>query len=83
MPLLIESVETDDDSVPAMVGKVDNVTMSEVGVAEVTVPTAPLSNVTTLSVAVVSNPKPAIVTVVAFAARSAVLLVTTGITLAT
>lgn len=61
-----------------MVGSVDSVTISEVGVAEVTVPAAPLLNETMLSMAVVSKPKPAIVTVVAFAAKFAVLLVTTG-----
>lgn len=83
LPLLIVSVLTVDDNVPAMVGSVVKVTVNKVGVADETVPAAPLSNVTTLSVAVVSNPKPAMVTVVALAARLAVLLVTTGITLAT
>lgn len=61
----------------------ESVTIKEVGVAEVTVPTAPLLNVTTLSVAVVSKPKPAMVTDVALAAKSAVLLVITGMTVAT
>lgn len=74
---------TTDVKEPAIVGNVDNVTIRLVGVAEVTVPAAPLLNVTTLSVAVVSKPKPAIVTVVAFAATFAVLLVTNGMTLAT
>lgn len=40
---------------PADVGLVPNVTVSEVDVAAVTVPTAPLLNVTVLSAAVVSN----------------------------
>lgn len=82
-PFAIESVVTMDVREPAIVGSVVNVTINEVGVADVTLPAAPLLNVTTLSVAVVSKPKPAIVTVVAFAARLAVLLVTTGSTLAT
>lgn len=82
-PLLIESVVTTDVNVPAIVGKVERATMIDVGVADVTVPAAPLVKVTTLSVAVVSKPKPAIVTEVALAARLAVLLVTTGITRAT
>src|SRR5262249_28650813 len=43
----------------------------------------PLLNDTTLCAATVSKPKPLIVSVVAFAARFAVLLVTTGMTLAT
>ena len=70
-------------SEPAIVGKVVSVTINEVGVAEVTVPAAPLLNVTTLSAAVVSKPKPAMVTVDALAAKFAVLLVTTGSTVAT
>lgn len=82
-PLLIESVVMIEVKLPAIAGRVESVTISEVDVADVTVPTALLLKVTTLSVAVVSNPKPAIVMVVAFAARSAVLLVTTGMILAT
>ncbi len=82
-PLLMESVVMMDVKLPAMAGSVDRVTISDVGVAEVTVPTALLLKVTTLSVAVVSKPKPAMVTVVALAARLAVLLVTTGIIRAT
>ena len=63
---------------PALVGFVEKVTTSSVAVAAVTVPTAPLLNVTVLFAAVKSNPKPLIVTVFAFAARLAVALVTTG-----
>ncbi len=70
-PLLIVSVVTIEVNEPAMVGNVDKVTMIDVGVAEVTTPAAPLLKVTTLSVAVVSKPKPAMVTVVALAARLA------------
>ena len=61
-----------------------NVTVSEVAVAAVTVPTAAPLNATVLFDGVVAlKPKPLIVSVVALAARSAVLLVTTGVTVAT
>ena len=66
-----------------MVGLVENVTVSEVAVAAVTVPTAPLLKTTVLLAAVGSKPKPLMVIVVALAARLAVLLVTTGVTVAT
>ena len=46
-----------------MVGLVENVTVSEVAVAAVTVPTAPSLNVTVLLAAVGSKPKPLIVSV--------------------
>ncbi len=46
---------------PAVVGLVENVTVSAVEVAAVTVPTAPLLNVTVLLAAVGSKPKPLIV----------------------
>ena len=68
---------------PAVVGLVENVTVSEVAVAAVTVPTAPSLKVTVLLAAVGSKPKPLMVSVVALAARLAVLLVTTGVTVAT
>lgn len=48
-----------------------------------TVPAAPLSNVTVLLAVVVSNPYPKIRTVVALAARIAVLLSISGMTVAT
>ena len=70
-------------NVSAVAGLVENVTVRAVAVAAVTVPTAPLLNTTVLLAAVVSNPKPFIVNVEDPANRSAVLLVTTGITLAT
>ena len=54
-----------------------------VEVAAVTVPTAPLLKTTVLRDAVVSNPEPAMVMVVALAARFDVLKVTTGTTVAT
>lgn len=68
---------------PADVGLVENVTVSDVAVAVVTVPTAPLLNVTALLAAVVLKPVPAIVTVEAFAARLVVAVVTVGVNRAT
>ena len=68
---------------PPARGFVENVTVSEVAEAEVTVPTALLLRTTVLLAGVGSKPKPLIVTVVIFAAALAVLLVTTGITVAT
>lgn len=68
---------------PTVVGKVEKVTVSAVAVAAVTVPTAPLPSVTLLSSGVVLKPKPLITSVVALAARLVVLLVTTGLTVAT
>ena len=68
---------------PAVVGRVENVTVSEVNVAAVTVPTAPLLNTTVLLAAVGSKPKPLMVMVVRLAPQDVVLLVTTGVTVAT
>ncbi len=83
VPLLTLSVVTTAVRLPAVVGLVENVTVSEVAVAVVTVPTAPSLKVTVLLAAVVSKPKPLMVIVVALAARLAVLVVTTGVTVAT
>jgi hypothetical protein len=82
-PLLKLLVVTAAVKDPAAAGLVENVTVSDVVEAEVTVPTALLLKMTVLLPAVGSNPKPLIVTVFALAARLAVLLVTTGVTLAT
>lgn len=60
-----------------------NVTVSEVAEAEVTVPTALLLKTTVLFAAVALNPKPLMTTVLAVMAAAVVLLVTTGITVAT
>ena len=68
---------------PAEVGFVENVTVSVVAVAVVTVPLAPLLKTTVLFPAVVLKPKPLIVMVAASAARFAELLETTGVTVAT
>ena len=68
---------------PAVTGRVVRFTVNEVAVAAVIDPTAPLSKVTEPFDGVESNPKPAIITVLAFAARNAELLVTTGATVAT
>lgn len=63
---------------PALAGFVEKVTTSCVAVAAVTVPTAPLLNTTVLFAAVGSKPYPSMVTLVASAAKSLILLVTTG-----
>ena len=68
---------------PAFVGFVVNVTVSDVAVADAIVPTAPLFRVTELFAAVGSNPNPSIVIVVSLAAMLEVLVVTTGIIVAT
>ena len=65
------------------VGFVLNVTVSEVVVAAVTVPTAPLLKTTVLLAAAVSKPNPLRDSVVASASRLEVLLVTTGTTVET
>ena len=68
---------------PAVTGRVVRLTVNEVEVAAVIDPTAPLSNVIASLANVVSNPNPAMMTELAFAARNALLLVTTGATVAT
>jgi hypothetical protein len=82
-PLLKEFVVTLARKFPTAVGGVENVTVSDVAVAAVTVPAAPLLNVTLLFPAVVLNPKPRICTVVALKAKLFTRAVTTGITVAT
>ena len=66
------------DRLPIMLGGVVKVTVNEVVVALATVPTAPLLKVTVLFGAVVSNPVPAMVIVVALFARLFVFEVTMG-----
>jgi hypothetical protein len=68
---------------PTDVGLVVRVTVSDVVVAAATVPTAPLLNTTVFEFAVALKPAPAITIVAALIAKPAVLLVTTGMTLAT
>ena len=82
-PLLILFVVTTAVRLPAVVGRVESVTVRDVAVAAVTVPTAPLLKATVFRFATGSNPRPLMVRVVALAARFDALLVTTGITLAT
>src|SRR5262249_28756505 len=82
-PLPCELVVTMAVRLPAVLGLVENVTVSEVAVAAVTGPTAPSFKTTVLFAAGVSKPKPEIVTVPALAATLVVLLVTTGVTVAT
>ena len=82
-PLDIEFDVTIAVRLPSAAGLVENVTVSEVAEARVTVPTAPLFITTVFFAATRSNPKPLITTVVALTARLVVLLVTTGVTVAT
>jgi hypothetical protein len=65
------------------VGWVVKVTVNEVVVAAVTVPTAPLLNATVLLAAVALKPVPVMVTVEALAAKLVVELVTVGVSVAT
>ena len=60
-PLLILFVVTTAVRLPAVSGRVERVMVSDVAVASVTVPAAPLLKTTVLFVAVVSKPKPLIV----------------------
>src|SRR5580704_5611109 len=83
VPLLTLSVVTTAVRGPAVVGLVENVTVSEVAVAVVTLPTAPSLNTTVSWAAVVSKARPVMVTVVAVAVRLAGLVVTPGVTAAT
>jgi len=62
---------------------VKNDTERDVAVADVTLPTAPLLNITELFAAVVSKPSPVMVMVDTSPPWLAVLLVTTGLTVAT
>ncbi len=82
-PLLMEFVVTTAVKLPSAAGLVPKVTVSEVALAVVTVPTAPLLKTTVLLAAVGLKPKPAIVTVLAVIEAAVVLLVTTGVTVAT
>lgn len=84
VPLLTLLVVTTAVRLPARAGLVVKSTVSEVVVAALTVPTAPLFITTVLLEMVVpSKPKPLMVTEVALAATAVVLLVTTGATVAT
>ncbi len=82
VPMVVPLTLTVAVRVPA-VGFVEKVTVSALAVADVTVPTAPLLNVTVLLAAVISNPKPLMVNVDSSAARLALLLVTPPVTVAT
>ena len=68
---------------PTESGSLEKVTVNAVFEAAVTVPIAPRLRVTLLSAIVVLKPKPLITTVVALAARLVVLMVISGLTLAT
>lgn len=82
-PLAIVLEVTTAVKLPALVGFVEKVTVKDVAVAAVTVPTAPLLKVTELLAAVKSKPVPLIVIVLASAASPDALLVTTGRVVAT
>src|SRR5205823_5256423 len=82
-PLLIASVVTTAVNMPTAVGLVVSVMVSDVGVDAVTVPTAPSLKTTVLFPGVGSKPKPLMNKHVPFRARLSVLLVTTGVTVAT
>src|SRR5207247_2474564 len=81
--LLMLSVVTTAVRLPAPTGLMENVTVSEVALAEVTAPVAPSLKTTVLCEAVELKPKPLMVSMPALAAWLAMLLVTTGMTLAT
>ena len=68
---------------PAALGFLENVTVSDVAEAAVTVPIAPLLKSTRLLAGVGSNPTPVMVTVLEFGDRLVVVVVTTGTTVAT
>ncbi len=82
-PLAMPLTEMAAERIPAVVGFLENVTVSDEELAVVTVPIAPLSNVTMLCDATASKPKPPMTMFAAAIDASAVLLVTTGVTLAT
>ena len=81
-PLEKPFVVTTTVRLPAVVGFVENVTVSVVAVAAVTVPMAPLSKVTVFSAATVLKPAPVIVIEDALAANDVVAAVTAGATVA-
>ena len=68
---------------PVFTGLMENLIVSEVAEARVTVPTAPLLKVTVLLAKVGLNPKPLITMLDVLRDRLAVLAVTTGVKLAT
>jgi hypothetical protein len=82
LPLEMELVVTTAVKLPTVVGFVSIRTVSDVVVAAVTVPTAPLLNTTVFREAIGSKPKPEITKLVALLASVDVLTVTTGLTLA-
>jgi hypothetical protein len=83
VPLDAPLVVTTAVKLPSVVGRVVRLTVSAVAVAVVTVPMAPLLNVTVLFAAVVLKPKPLIVKVEVLAPILAELSVTIGARVAT
>lgn len=82
-PLLILFVVTIAVRLPAVLGFLENAMTKEVGLAEVTIPRAPLLKTTVLREATESKPNPLIVTPLELGDRFAMLLVTTGATMPT
>ena len=82
VPLEKPFVVTTTVRLPAVAGFVENVTVNVVAVEAVTVPMAPLLNVTVFSAATVLKPAPEIVIVDALAASVVVAAVTAGATVA-
>jgi len=78
MPLVPPKDVTTAVRLPMVVGGVVRFTTNLVAVAEVTLPTAPLLKVTVLFAAVVLNPVPAMLRVVALIARLFVFKITVG-----
>lgn len=83
VPLAIELVVTTAVKPPRALGLVPRLTVSDVAVAAVTVPNAPLLNTTVFREAIGSKPNPLITMLKALMAKLDVLTVTTGFTLAT
>lgn len=82
-PLLCELLVTVAVKLPTAVGFVPKVTISDVAVADVTVPAAPLLKTTVLLAGVVLNPNPRTIRVFAVIFWTATPAVTTGTTVAT
>src|SRR5258706_14912267 len=78
-PLLTALVVTTAVRLPAVAGLGENVTVSDVAVAAVTVPNAPSLKTSMLLAAVVSKPKPLMTIVVSLAARLVVFVGTDGV----
>src|SRR5262249_53496486 len=81
-PLPTRVLVTTGVKLPALVGLVVNVTVSEVALAVVTLPTAPPLKTTVLLPGVAEKPTPLMMILLTFAGSTAELMVTTGVTVA-